>query len=129
MTRVLLSALFAGLPLVEPAGAAPHAGYAAHYRPGLMQRVARNRGLEVVPCMVASPHHRIGTWLRVTSPKRKKTLSCRVTDVPQPKHRPALIQRKIVVELDFESARILCGIRRVGQEPPSACPVIVERSP
>ncbi len=99
-------------------------GFAAHYRPGLMEKVARQRGLEVVACMVASPHHKIGVWLSIHSPKRKQTLKCRVTDVPQKAHRPALIRKGIVVELDFESAKILCGIKRPREAPPSACKVV-----
>ena len=100
-------------------------GFAAHYRPGLMERVSRARGLEIVACMVASPYHRIGAWLTVHSPKRKQTLHCRVTDVPKARHRPALIRRGIVVELDFDSAKILCGIRRPREAPPRACRVVV----
>jgi hypothetical protein len=123
---VLLAALLAGMvPVPVQAAAERRSGFAAHYRPGLMQRVARTRGLEIVACMVASPHHRIGTWLSVTSAKRNKTLDCRVTDVPQARHRAAVIKRKIVVELDFESAKVLCGITRPRERPPQACPVVV----
>lgn len=128
MTRLLLSALLAGALLAEPAAAhRTRTGFAAHYRPGLMERVSRNRGLPVVGCMVASPYHRIGTWLTVTSAKRNKTLHCRVTDVPHPRDRKAILRRNIIVELDFGSAKILCGITRVAQDPPWACPVGVGR--
>lgn len=130
MTRLILATLLAGGLLVEPATAhQTRHGYAAHYRPHLMERVSRVRGLPVVPCMVASPYHRIGTWLTVTSARRGKTLTCRVTDVPHPRDRASIIRRRIVVELDFRSARILCGIEYVGQEPPWACPVGVRLKP
>lgn len=124
MTRLLVAALLAGWLLVEPAAAhQTRHGYAVHYRPHLMERVSRNRGLPIVGCMVASPYHRIGTWLTVSSAQRGRTLHCRVTDVPHPRDRAQIIRRQIIVELDFESAKILCGIRRVNEAPPSACRV------
>ncbi len=45
--------------VTPPAAAAPRErrGFAAHYRPGLMEKVAKRRRMPVVPCMVASPHH------------------------------------------------------------------------
>ena len=122
----LLLAMLPGVvvPAAVRATGKQHTGFAAHYRPGLMERVARVRGLAVVACMVASPHHRIGTWLSIHSPKRKKTLACRVTDIPKAHHRGALIKKGIVVELDFESAKILCGIKRPRELPPRACTVV-----
>ena len=121
----LLAVIASAAPMPAEAAKNQRTGFAAHYRPGLMQRVARVRGMESVACMVASPHHRIGTWLTVTSHKFKKTLTCRVTDVPRAKDRATLLKRKIVVELDFNSATILCRIKRVRERPPSACPVVV----
>ena len=123
----VLALLATLVPAVSPPVAAgkSHTGFAAHYRPGLMERVARNRGLKPVECMVASPYHRLGTWVTIHSPKQKETLRCRVTDIPQRRHRPALIRRGIVVELDFKSAKVLCGIRRVAEKPPRACTVVV----
>lgn len=123
VAAVLLAIMASAAP--APAAQQRWTGFAAHYRPGLMQRVARVRGMEIVACMVASPHHRIGTWLSITSAKRNKTLACRVTDVPKARHRAALIERKIVAELDFESAMILCGIKRPSERPPRDCPVVV----
>jgi hypothetical protein len=102
-----------------------YSGYAAHYRPGLMAKVSRNRGLPVVSCMVASPFHRVGTWLTVTSRKNGRSLRCRVTDVPHPRDRARIVRRGIVVEVDFTSAKALFGIRRVGQLAPRDCKVII----
>lgn len=118
-------AVFAPLPLDVPAYGNQHRGFAAHYRPGLMERVAQRRSMPQTACMVATPHFALGSWVRVQSRKNGRSLRCRVTDVPQPRHLPLLRKRNIVVELNFASARILCNIRRSGQEPPRACPVIV----
>jgi hypothetical protein len=120
--------LFAALSVDVPVYRERRVGFAAHYRPGLMDQVARRRGMPRVPCMVASPHYTIGSWVIVRSQKNSRVLHCRVTDVPQPYHRARLQQRRIVVELDFKSATMLCNIRWVKQEPPKACPVIIVRA-
>ncbi len=117
--------LFASLSIDAVDARQRHAGFAAHYRPGLMDQVARRRGMPRVPCMIASPHYKLGTWVDVKSRKNGRVLRCRVTDVPQPYHRARLRQRNIVVELDFKSATVLCNIRRPNQEPPRNCPVVI----
>ena len=111
--------LVISIRMVE-ADARARSGYAARYRPGLMERVSRNRGLPIVSCMVASPHHPIGTWLLVRG--RSGQAHCRVTDVPHPRDRAQIIRRGIVVELSYPAARRLCGSV---VEPPRACPVRV----
>lgn len=118
-------AVFAPLPLDAAAYRDQYRGFAAHYRPGLMERVAQRRNMPQTPCMVATPYFALGSWVRVQSRKNGRTLRCRVTDVPQPRHLPQLRKRNIVVELNFASARTLCNIQRSGQEPPRACPVIL----
>ncbi len=120
--------LFASLSVDLVNARQQHSGFAAHYRPGLMDQVSRRRGMPRVPCMIASPYYALGTWVSVRSRKNAKTLHCRITDVPQPHHRARLQKRKIVVELDFRSATILCDIRRQNQEPPHACPVVLVRA-
>ncbi len=128
VAAVLLTGVLAGaMPAAVHAAPEQRTGFAAHYRPGLMQLVARKRSLEIVACMVASPHQRIGTWMSIHSPKHEKTLDCRVTDVPKARHRSALIKKGIVVELDFESATLLCGITRPRELPPHACKVVTTR--
>jgi hypothetical protein len=117
--------LFATLSVNAAQAREQRVGFAAHYRPGLMDQVARRRGMPRVPCMVASPHYALGSWVKVRSQKNARFLYCRVTDVPQPYHRARLAQRKIVVELDFKSATFLCNIRWVKQEPPRTCPVVL----
>ena len=125
---LLIVALLVTLPGVVQAQPDQHRGFAAHYRPGLMEQVARRRGMSQTACMVASPYYKLGEWITVESRKHRQRLRCRITDVPQPKHRAQLRKRTIVVELDFKSARILCKIARVGQEPPRACPVVLARA-
>ena len=120
---LLVLAVFAPLPVQALAPAYQHRGYAAHYRPGLMERVAQRRGMPQTPCMVATPYVALGRWVQVQSRKNGQVLRCRVTDVPHPKDIPLLRKRNIVIELNFSSARILCNIHRTGQEPPRACPV------
>lgn len=100
-------------------------GYAPHYGIGVMERVSKVRKLPLVPCMVSSPYQKIGTWVRVESLIDNDVLDCRVTDVSAPKDRPRHIASHWAVELDFTSAKLLCNISRVGQEPARKCPVKV----
>ncbi len=116
MTRIALAVVLS-VSLATPV----RTGFAARYRAGMMEEVSRNRGLPIVRCMVASPYHPIGAWVTVSSQYGSRR--CRVTDVPQPKHRPSIIRRGIVIELDHNSARHLCNSVR---NPPRLCPVTVK---
>lgn len=100
-------------------------GFAPHYGIGVMDIVARNRNLPIVNCMVSSPYEKIGTWVKVKSLKNNKELLCRVTDQSAPKDRKRHIRKKYIVELEWKSAKILCDLTYVGQEPPKKCPVEV----
>lgn len=100
-------------------------GYAPHYGIGVMERVSRVRKLPVVPCMVSSPYQKIGTWVQVISLIDGDTLECRVTDVSADKDRPRHIKSHWAVELDFNSAKVLCNISKVGEQPARKCPVKV----
>ena len=100
-------------------------GYAPHYGIGVMEIVARNRKLPIVPCMVSSPYEEIGTWVIVRSDKYNVTKICRVTDVSAPKDKARHRKLHWAVELDWKSAKELCNLRYVGQRSPKACPVIV----
>lgn len=102
-----------------------YTGYAAHYNTGLMERVSRNRDMDIVDCMIASPFHKIGHWVYVESKKNNKVKLCRVTDVPQPADRASIIRRGIIAELDFTSAKELCNIKRVNEAPPRQCPITI----
>lgn len=125
MTRLLLSALLAGL-LVEPASAAQQ-GYAARYRSeGLMRRAAAVHGVEVPAGLevCASPYHALGTIITVRSSRRGTSWRCIVGDVPHDRDRASILRRGIVVEVTPRGALRLCGSI---QDPPSQCPVTVER--
>lgn len=100
-------------------------GYAPHYGIGTMERVAHNRELPIVNCMVSSPYETIGTWVSVHSDKYNITKRCRVTDVSAPKDKARHIKKHWAVELDWKSAKELCNLRYVGEKPPKACPVTV----
>lgn len=122
MTRLLASVLITAILAPAPA---PRSGYAARYRPGLMHEVARNRGMTPASCMVAATHEQLGAWLTVRGQRTGAVLTCLVVDVPAARDRAAIIRKGIVVELDHASAGIICGSTR---EPPSMCPVTVQRS-
>jgi hypothetical protein len=100
-------------------------GFAPHYAPGLMERIAVMRELQVVPCMVSSPRYRVGTWLTIYGRKTGKVLSCNVADVSAPKDTERHLRTKRVVELGWPAAQILCGFKHVAEDRPEACPVLV----
>lgn len=122
---LLTFVLAIGLSPFALGAALRRAGFAAHYRPGVMEAVSRARGLPLVDCMIASGQEPIGRWLTVSSTRARRR--CRVTDVCRPRDCTTIKRRRIVVELDFRSAQALCGIATFGQAPPSACPVEVWR--
>ena len=117
-------------------GAVIHSGYAPHYSPGLMARVARNRDLSVVSCMVSSPRYPVGTWVYVVSLKTQTYEYCRVTDVSNPTRtckqnllrcesdRERHLRTKREVELSYEAALRICG-RAAIRDRPEACPITV----
>lgn len=119
---VVLWLLFVFGPQVAGASEA-RSGFAAHYRPGLMEQVARRRNLPDRGCLVASPYHGIGSRLEVAS--KRGRLRCLVADVPQPADRAAIVRRRIIVEFDFRSNARLCPAR----ERPENCPVLVRTVP
>jgi hypothetical protein len=100
-------------------------GYAPHYRPGLIEQVARKRGLRESACMVASYDEPIGAWVTVTSRTNGRSERCQVVDTCHPRDCRRLKAKGYVVELGFPAARRLCNVRYYGQEPPRKCPVTV----
>lgn len=113
------------LVLALGVGGARQEGYAARYAPGVMARVARVRGIASASCMVALTSARRITgrqWVLVIGRRTGAARWCKVVDLPRDGDRQALEQRRIVVELDEESARSVCGSV---VDPPKACPVRV----
>lgn len=98
------------------------------YAPGLMAQVARNRGIPPQSCMVAYTHATDAdmgvTWLEVEGRETGVRRRCLVTDLPRPgRDKANLIRRGVIVELDAESGRIVCGASWSGKA--SECPVRV----
>lgn len=93
--------------------------YLVRYSPGVMERVSERRGMPIVPCMVASPTHTLGTWLTIEGPTGAR-LRCRVTDVSAPKDRARHIRLKRL-EVDYRSGQLLCSSKWQGKA--SECPV------
>lgn len=94
----------------------------AHYAPGVMERVARRRGMELVDCMMTSPWHPLNTWIRIESKVNGEVAMCRTTDLSAPRDKRRH-QKQRLIEVDWKTARRLCAIRRVNQKPPRSCPV------
>jgi hypothetical protein len=109
-------------------GADIYSGFAPHYSPGLMQRVARNRDMSVVACMVSSPRYKLGTWLVVIGLNTGNVERCRVTDVSHPRDIARHRRTKREVEFSFETALRMCGAKAI-RDRPERCPVIVVNLP
>ena len=105
-------------------GGEVHAGYAPRYAPGVMERVARVRGLEPVGCMVSSARYDVGTWLWVYGVNMDTLLHCRVTDVSQTRDRARHLRTGREIEAGYTEAERLCGASALDKRP-EQCPVIV----
>lgn len=118
--------------IISPAPPEWQEGLAVRYAPGLMARVARNRGIAPTDCMVAYTHARdedMGArWLDVEGLATGVTRRCLVVDLPRPgRDKANLIRRGILVELDAASSRAICGAAWRGKA--SECPVRVRVVP
>lgn len=120
LIAAVLSAILWHDPIIA---ASMQRGVAARYQPGLMEQVARTRGIQTAH-PVASPMEPLGTRLTVCS--RRACIAATVVDVCAPRDCAAIIKRGIIVELSHADARTVCGSTR---EPPSQCPVRVWRRP
>ena len=106
---------------------AERSGFAPHYRPGLIEQVARNRGLHPVACMVASYHEPIGAWVTVTSRRTGRSERCKVVDTCRPVDCRRLIGKGYVIELGWPAAKRLCLHKRYADRDPTTCRVTVTR--
>lgn len=106
-------------------GETVHKGCVAHYREGLMEKVARNRKMPIVDCMIASPVIKLGTWVKIQFLNTGDIKSCRVTDVAAPKDKANIMNRGIVAEVDFNTAKSQCGVKKAGDSPPWECQAII----
>jgi hypothetical protein len=94
-----------------------------HYAKGVMERVARNRDMPIVPCMIASPTIPIGSWVWVYGRNTGVLRWCRVTDTSAKRDKARHIRMRRV-ELSWEAALSLCG-RRAMKDRPERCPIVV----
>lgn len=76
-----------------------------------------------VDCMIAATHLPLGKQVVVTGPRA--TRLCRVTDVPRPRDKANLVRRNIIIELDWPTARVMCGLSKPSARPPRDCPVTI----
>jgi hypothetical protein len=120
MTETLAAILLA----VVLYGGEMMSGFAPRYSPGVMERVARNRGMDVAGCMVSSPFYDIGTRVIVYGPNTDRALSCTVVDVSHPRDRARHIRTKRITELSYPAALALCGRKHINHRP-EQCPVLV----
>lgn len=104
-------------------GTQPYAGIAAHYAPGVMERVSLNRGMPIVSCMIASPRHPIGTWVIVEGLNTGKRLRCRVTDTSAPEDKRRHLAQGLF-ELGWANTVDLCGSTRLRNRD---CPIRVSK--
>lgn len=96
--------------------------WAVRYAPGVFEQVARNRGMAVERCMVASPVHPLGAWVLVEGANTGRRLRCRVMDVSAPADRQRHIRLRRI-EVDPRSGAELCGASWQGRA--VECPVKV----
>ena len=114
--------------MIGPVPPDRHDGLAVRYAPGVMRTVARNRGIEPQPCMVAYTYAEdkdMGKlWLDVEGVATGVRRRCLTVDLPRPgRDKANLVRRNILVELDANSARSICGAAWRGKA--SECPVRV----
>jgi hypothetical protein len=122
--KLLIMGALAGTGVRAPADEPVYEGIAAHYDPGLMERVSRNRHMPIVDCMFASPLWKMGSWWKITGVKTGKSRICRVTDTSQDRDRARHI-RTHLVELDHDSAASICGSLRLANRD---CPVRIVKA-
>lgn len=105
-------------------GAGSYDGIAAHYAPGVMERVSLNRGMPIVECMIASPRHTIGQWVIVEGVNTGRRLRCRVTDTSQPQDKTRHLDAGLF-ELGWANTMELCGSTRLRND---ECRIRVSRA-
>lgn len=104
-----MTGLVAGAALVFSLGLTGwEDGYATHYRAGLFERVARNRGMPIARCMVADDRSSLGAIILVRGMRTGAWRWCQTTDVSAPEDRKRHLRDELI-ELDDDSARDICG--------------------
>jgi hypothetical protein len=126
LARILLAVVLYGGEMMS--------GFAPRYSPNVMERVARNRGMDVAGCMVSSPYYDVGEWVLVYGYNTDRALRCRITDVSDPtvkcrngrceSDKARHTRTKRVTELSYPAALALCGRKHINHRP-EQCPVLV----
>lgn len=121
--KIVLTALTAAAFATEPIKpVVVYHGWAPHYSPGLMRKVALRRGIEPVKHMVSSPRYPIGTWLTVCGGNTGECREALVVDVSHPRDLARHLRTRREVEISGEDELLFCGHRN---EPVRKCPVTV----
>lgn len=122
----VITAIGLVIPDINPAQPIEkYSGYAAHYSPGLMQKVAKNRGIEPQDCMLSTDLFPLETQVYVESKIDgvDVVLTCLVVDHSAPRDKARHLKNKLYAELDFGSARKVCNISKVSEKPWRQCPI------
>lgn len=117
--RILLIVMF----IIQSHGGQYHDGIAKWYSEGVMEQVARNRGMPIQDCMTSSPRYPIGTWVLITGQETGVSEECIVTDVSHPRDRARHLREGTEAELSYQAAKRICGETRNGR--PKNCRVRV----
>lgn len=113
------------LALAIARGGTAYEGYAPYYAPGLMEKVAARRGMDVAGCMVASSVAALGERVYVYGVRTGRLLYCTVVDVSETRDRPGHLRRRIYAELAWDDATNICGQHGRTRD----CPIILAREP
>lgn len=87
-----------------------------------MARVARNRDMVPVSCMVSRPRGPLGGWVWVYGVNTQALRRCQIVDVSAPRDLARHIRLKRVVEISYENTRELCGRT---DERVIDCPIVI----
>jgi hypothetical protein len=99
-------------------------GYAPHYAPGLMARVAERRGMDVGGCMVSSAQYEIGVSVYVIGVNTGTIRLCTVVDVSHPRDKARHLKTRRIAEISHEDARAICGTVSGSS---GECPIVLVR--
>jgi hypothetical protein len=120
--HVALEVLYRLLVCAALHGGVVERGFAPHYSPGLMARVAARRDIAPVACMVSRPRGPIGGWVWVYGKRTGALLHCKIVDVSHPRDLARHIKLERQVEIAFENTVALCGSTKGSVK---ECPVLV----
>ncbi len=101
---------------------------AAHYNIGLMERVAKKRGLPYSDSYCSSPYLRqqfIGRKVVVYAHLTNQYITCTVADISADEHRNKQLAGGLGIELDYKTAKRLFNLTGVGSKPNRHCKVDV----